>query len=188
MAVEPTTHPDVYEPPRRIEPAVAWIVEGTRVTRDIDAAIPLVFEAYATLVNDDDPLAGPHQERQLVEILRRHTPDQPWWLGYLDTGAHDIVRPDEPRVLLYARWGYVIGQGTPDQALTARAFDPWRGALPDVIFPVDRSFLVSMLWDDDWRCVGGSRALIDDVVAAPGWTARRVEPGQDATPPGHVSF
>ena len=26
---------------------------------------------------------------------------QPWWLGYLDTGADDIVFPDAPKVTLY---------------------------------------------------------------------------------------
>ena len=57
-----------------------------------------------------------------------------------------------------------------------------------MIFPADRSFLVSMLWDDDWRCLGGSAALIEDIVREPAFTARRVEPGQDATPPGHTAF
>jgi hypothetical protein len=29
--------------------------------------------------------------------LKAHTATQPWWLGYLDTGAHDIVFDTAPR-------------------------------------------------------------------------------------------
>jgi hypothetical protein len=57
------------------------------------------------------------------------------------------------------------------------------------MFPVDRSWLVSTLWDDDWICVGGSRALVDAARHHPdlGRRTRQVAPsGEDATPPGHV--
>jgi hypothetical protein len=63
----------------------------------------------------------------------------------------------------------------------------WKSTeLPEVIFPEDRSWLVSFLWDDGWACIGGPQALINDVlddpVLAP--NARRVDTEQDATPPG----
>jgi len=32
-----------------------------------------------------------------VDILKAHTAEQPWWLGYLDTGAHDVVFNTSPR-------------------------------------------------------------------------------------------
>jgi hypothetical protein len=56
------------------------------------------------------------------------------------------------------------------------------------MFPADRSWLVSTLWDDDWTCIGGRTALVESVLHDPelGPRARRVElGGDDATPPGH---
>ncbi len=35
------------------------------------------------------------------------------------------------------------------------------GALPDLFFPADRSWLASALWDDTWTCIGGPAALIE---------------------------
>jgi hypothetical protein len=54
------------------------------------------------------------------------------------------------------------------------------------MFPEDRSWLVSSLWDDDWACIGGPAALIDDLLADPvlAPNVRRVDTRQDATPPG----
>ncbi len=40
-------------------------------------------------------------ERAVVARLVEHTPAQPWWLGYLETGAYDIVFSDVPKVSLY---------------------------------------------------------------------------------------
>jgi hypothetical protein len=54
------------------------------------------------------------------------------------------------------------------------------------MFPADRSWLVSTLWDDDWTCVGGSEELVADLLATPGLTARRVTTDEDCLPPGHV--
>ena len=42
-------------------------------------------------------------------------------------------------------------------------------------------------WDDDWRCIGGSQALIDAILAEPGFEARRVGLDEDAPPPGHTA-
>jgi hypothetical protein len=58
------------------------------------------------------------------------------------------------------------------------------GPLPDLFFPVDRSWLVSALWDDAWTCVGGTDDLIDRLPLDPRVQARRVRLGEDATPPG----
>jgi hypothetical protein len=55
------------------------------------------------------------------------------------------------------------------------------------MFPQDRSWLVTALWDDDWWCVGGSRALVDDLLDQPGLDVREVTVDEDATPPGHES-
>jgi hypothetical protein len=81
----------------------------------------------------------------------------------------------------------------PEQAATWRTEQPvpfWAGRLPNLIFPADRSWLVSTLWDDDWTCVGGSVALVESLLDHPELRsrARRVRPGERATPPGHQAI
>jgi hypothetical protein len=167
---------------------VAWIAGGTFTSLTITAAIPPVFEAYATVVL---PFGGEGQEkhdRAVLALLTEHTADQPWWLGYLDTGADDIVFPDSPMVTLYSEWHYVLVEAGPEQAATWRRTDLgsfWKGALPNLMFPADRSWLVSTLWDDDWTCIGGPAGLVDRFLRHPDLQARRVTLGEDATPPGH---
>jgi hypothetical protein len=178
---------------------IQWIRDGTAVGRQITAAIPPVFADYATLLHADAP--GPRdvrQERQqdlaLVELLRRHTPRARWWLGYLDTGASDIVFWDVPKVMLYTGWRYVLIEAGPEQAATWRPApggqNNWKSTeLPDLIFPEDHAWLVSTLWDDDWSCIGGSEALIADLLEdrVLGPQVCRVSLSEDATPPGHTA-
>jgi hypothetical protein len=101
------------------------------------------------------------------------------------------VFPDAPKVTLYAGWRYVFALAGPDQAATWRPApggqDNWKTTeLPEVMFPKDRSWLVSSLWDDDWASIGGPEALIGDLLGDPvlAPNARRVDTEQDATPPG----
>lgn len=170
---------------------VAWIAEGTSIGRAITAAIPPVFEAYATVVL---PFAGWGQDehdRAVLALLVAQSPEQPWWLGYLDTGADDIVFPDAPKATLYSGWHYVLAEAGPEQAATWRRsgdWSFWKGAMPNLMFPADRSWLVSTLWDDDWTCIGGRAALVDGFLRHPGLEARAVALGQDATPPGHQAL
>lgn len=176
---------------------VDWIMDGTEPGRRITAAIPPMFAAYATLTDAGEPemprnLSLEHrQDLAFVDVLRRHSRDMAWWIGYLDTGASDIVFWDAPKVTLYEGWHYVFVLAGPEQAATWRpalgGHPNWKSTeLPEVIFPEDRSWLVSFRWDDDWACIGGPEALINDVlddpVLAP--NARRVDTQQDATPPG----
>jgi hypothetical protein len=84
-------------------------------------------------------------------------------------------------------WHYVLVKAGPEQALTWRTGhvrDGLTGSLPDLFFPADRSWLVSALWDDTWSCIGGPDALIDALQHNPLANARRVQPNQDALPPG----
>jgi hypothetical protein len=191
---------------------VDWISSGTaHVGRAIASAIPPVFAAYATVVlpTPEDWLDAPAQEvewvgyikeweqtarprhdRALLNVLVDQSVDQPWWLGYLDTGADDIVFPDVPKVTLYSDWRYVLVEAGPQQAATWRQSDArtfWKGALPNLMFPADRSWLVSTLWDDDWTSVGGAEELISALLSDPllGARSRRVNIEEDATPPGH---
>ena len=165
---------------------VAWIAGHTTEGPSVTTAIPPVFDAYATF-HPPDGVGVEANERAVLGELAAHTPEQPWWLGFLDTGAHDIVFPHVPKVSLYWDWPYVLVQAGPQQAL------PWRtghmrgdGSLPDLFFPADRSWLVSALWDDTWTCVGGTAALIAALHHHPLVNARPVGPDDDALPPGHI--
>ncbi|MFD2077759.1 hypothetical protein SAMN05421678_12755 [Actinopolymorpha cephalotaxi] len=165
---------------------VTWIVRGTSVSRTVTAAIPPDFAAYATLLLPQETEEQYERDRALVSLLREQSPDQPWWIGYLDTGADDIVFPDAPKVTMYTGWRYVLVEAGPEQATTWRhqqagAF--WLGSLPNLMFPADRSWLVSTMWDDDRTCVGGPAGLVDRLVRDPVLRGRQVTLDQDATPP-----
>jgi hypothetical protein len=167
---------------------VAWIADGTSAGVTITAAIPEVFEAYATVELPEGGDGQDEHDRAVLALLSEQSPAQPWWLGYLDTGADDIVFPGAPQVTLYAGWSYVLVEAGPEQAATWRRSGPssfWSGALPNLLFPEDRSWLVSTLWDDAWTCIGGPADLIDSFLHHPGLRARPVTVDQDATPPGH---
>ena len=122
---------------------VAWIANGTSTGRTITAAIPPVFDAYATVVL---PYGGEGQEvhdHAVLGLLSEHSAGQPWWLGYLDTGADDIVFPHAPMVTLYSGWHYVLVEAGPEQAATWRRSGPWsfwKGALPNLMFPIARGW------------------------------------------------
>ena len=167
------------------EDDIDWLAGQTTPGDAITTAIPPVFDAYATFYPPDGIETQTH-EHAIVDELVEHTPEQPWWLGYLDTGAHDIVFPHAPKVSLYWDWPYVLVEAGPDQALSWRTghIRDDTGSLPDLFFPADRSWLVSALWDDVWTCIGGPDALIDALRHNVLANARRVQPDQDALPPG----
>ncbi|MFI6823190.1 hypothetical protein ACIBJE_19855 [Micromonospora sp. NPDC050187] len=71
---------------------VDWIAGHTTAGVSITTAIPPIFDAYATTYQADDVTAAAY-EHALIKNLITPTPDQPWWLAYLDTGAHDVVFP-----------------------------------------------------------------------------------------------
>ncbi len=170
---------------------VAWISSGTSVGRTITAGIPPVFEAYARVVFPDSAETWDRHDRAMLALLREQSPDQPWWLGYLDTGADDIVFPDALKVSLYTGWHYVLVEAGPEQAAVWRRSGPgsfWTGPLPNLIFPADRSWLVSTLWDDDWTCIGAPAELVSRFACHPALQARKVAVGEDATPPGHQAL
>jgi hypothetical protein len=164
---------------------VDWIAGQTAHGFSVTTAIPPVFDAYATFHQPENLSTAAH-EQAVVADLARHAAGQPWWLGYLATGAHDVVFSHVPRVTLYWGWHYVIVEAGPGQALDWRTghMRSEAGSLPDLFFPADRSWLVSALWDDTWTCVGGSVDLIDTLRQNPLANARRVQPDQDALPPG----
>ena len=165
---------------------VAWIASGTSMSRAITAAIPPVFDAYATVVLPDSDKEREQRDLAVWALLSEESAGQRWWLGYLDTGVDDIVFPGAPMVTLYAGWHYVLVEAGAEQAATWRRNDPGSyGVLPNLMFPADRSWLVSTLWDDDWSCIGGPAGLVGRFLHHPDLQARPVMLGQDATPPGH---
>lgn len=183
----PGLHPDAPEPPTGSE-VVDWITAATRRDRTIVSAIPPCFARYATVVIPVDDRRRTLADAALVGILQAHTAEQPWWLGYLDTGVAELVDPTAPTVSVYVGWPYRLLAGDPQRALTSRSngdSTPWHSALPELLFPSDRSWLVSTMWDDDWRCVGGPVEIVDALLAHPHLEARAVLPDDDATPPGH---
>ncbi len=109
---------------------------------------PPVFEAYATVVLPERGEGQDAHDQAVLGLLSGQSADQLWWLGYLDTGADDIVFPGAPMVTLYSGWRYVLVEAGPEQAATWRQRDLasfWKGALPNLMFPADRSWLVSTL-------------------------------------------
>jgi hypothetical protein len=187
---------------------IRWIQE-TPLGKSVADAVPPIFEAYATL---EHPLTGDRlteweaahdlqtlvvdawerHEASLLSILIERTEPQPWWLGYLETGSSDVVFPDAPRVEMYAHWPYVLVEAGPDQAAKWRPEVIYE-SLPDLMFPIDHSWLATTLWDDDWMCIGGPRTLIDAVLShsALAERAREINPSMsmdEACPPGHEYF
>lgn len=167
---------------------VAWITANTRPGQTIATAIPPCFAAYATVTVPGSEEDKRVSDEALLASLRAQEPQQPWWLGYLETGVADLIFPNAPRVQLYSAWSYVLVKAGPDQAAIWRTNDdatPWHSALPELMFPLDHSWLVSTLWDDDWRCIGGATSLVQEILQHPRLNAHAVALDEDATPPGH---
>lgn len=134
---------------------VAWINAATGIGRTITATrvCPLHRDRRPRRRNRWPP--GRHG----ADRHRADTLVQSWWLGDLDTGIADVARPDAPRITVYTGWLYVLPREGAREAMTGRRDGysrPWRG----LVFSAGRcSWLVSTLWDDDWRCVCGYAAL-----------------------------
>jgi hypothetical protein len=169
---------------------VAWIQQSTTPGLTITSAIPPLFRAYATIVVPDyDDDGRTEHTRLLFRLLAEQSADQPWWLGYLDTGGDDVVFPTAARVTLYTGWRYVLVLAGPSEAERWRQdrLQSWRAPGPDLVFPGDHSWLLSWLWDDDWRCLGGPDSLVERMSTEPELNVRRVGLHEDATPPGHIA-
>jgi len=141
---------------------VAWIKDATTIGLEITSAIPPVLAAYCTLLLPET-LEGEQRrhDRAVVALLQRGSEPQPWWLGHLEYGVGaEIIFHDVPKVKLYSDWDYVIVQAGREQALGWRESEgpwSWKGALPDLMFPADHSWLFSTLWDDQWAASAGPR-------------------------------
>jgi hypothetical protein len=109
------------------EDEVACINDGVSAGLTITAAVPSTFPAYATLTfrlgleldRDDLRPAEDRFDDAVLSVLSAHMNPQPWWLGFLETGASDVVLDDAPRVRVYG-WNYVLVQAGPHEARTWR--------------------------------------------------------------------
>lgn len=113
------------------------------------------------------------------------------WLSRHGLRGHRFLRRAEGEAWPTNDAGYVLVEAGPEQAGVWRDREHWKSPLPDLIFPADRSWLFSTLWDDDWTCIGGSRRLVDAFLAHPDLRhrAREVDASvKDATPPGHTAI
>jgi hypothetical protein len=160
---------------------VAWIAASTAMSRTITAAVPPVFDAYAVIAEPDTEVGWRQHDLAVAALLGQHSADQAWWLGYLDTGADDVIFPDAPRVRLYYDWNYVLVQAGPGQAASWRSERGMHGVLPELIFPADHSWLASTMWDDDWSCLGGPAGLVKGFLNHPDLQARPVTLREDLT-------
>ena len=81
---------------------------------------------------------------------------------------------------------FVLVEGGPSEAMRWRTghMRSGEGHLPDLFFPVDRSWFVTALWDDHFACIGGSTDLIEALAQEPLAGVRRVSPDEDTAPPG----
>lgn len=121
------------------EDEVAWVNAGVTEGRSITAAVPSIFAAYATLAfpfgleldRDDLRPAEDRFDDAVLSVLSAHTKRQPWWLGFLETGASDVVFDDAPRVRVYG-WNYVLLRAGPHEAQT------WRSDEGSVVHRVTR--------------------------------------------------
>jgi hypothetical protein len=175
---------------------VAWINDGTKETVAITRAVPPGFEAYWTV---DVPYSGESDWSQeeagrfpsaVLDVLAANTESQPWWLGFLNRWMSSDVIFNDVATVTVDNGGYVLGEAGPHEARTWRTAEggPADGRMPDLMFPQDRAWLANWLWDDDWICFGGPRALQRAVLGHPdlGRHARSVGVNDaDATPPGH---
>ncbi|AOT57296.1 hypothetical protein A4G23_00082 [Streptomyces rubrolavendulae] len=127
---------------------------------------------------DEHPAEGPTPPdvaRALVPLLARHTgtPDRCWyglWNGYgrwdFDT-VPTFRTPGRDEVLL---------SGTLAEAVSPLELDEF-AELPDLWWPEDHAWCVGGDVDLVSTYVGGTEALVDDLLAAPELEAHRVAPG-----------
>jgi hypothetical protein len=121
---------------------IAWIEENTSSGLRITSAIPPVFEVYATLElpgTGNQPAASSTEaweqldkdwdrhDAGVLAVLSEHSEPQSWWLGYLDSGATDLIFDGVRRVRFYADWPYVLVETGPEQARAWRD-DCWKGS------------------------------------------------------------
>lgn len=186
---EPTLRFDLLTLVKDPTEATRWIADATRPSMEVTSAIPPVFEAYATITHEyddgdgsDSSIGELNMVRDRVDALLPHlaaaTGDVEIWFGFRYYAAY-YLEDEDGRIDVYEHvFQFATG---PLAALSA-------GMLPELVWPADRSWLLSNLYDDDWSYVGGNASLIRSLQDDPILTARRVQLGEDSIPPGHMAI
>jgi hypothetical protein len=135
---------------------VAWIRDGTSVSRTIRSAIPDGYDVdgLVDLVED-----GGRTESRLLTALGIAA-DEELVAGWIDRDGLMTEAGDEH--LLYATWRYRI-RIVRTAELEGRLHPDVHDDFPDLLFPRDRAWLVSTLWDDTWRSIGASEATAREI-------------------------
>lgn len=178
---------------------IAWVHDGGTETpsNKITVLIPPVYAAYwtvdlpGTAEHPQDEHLARSLDRSIMELLEADTAVQPRWFGYLQRGDRSsLVFPGAPQVML-VNGGVVLIEAGPEQALSwSLDRDVWLddGALPDVMYPTDRTRLTVTGWDDYWMSFGGSEGLVaaflNDALLAD-YTYQVGPDDPDSTPPRH---
>jgi hypothetical protein len=110
-------------------------------------------------------LYGPDAEI-LAGILRdwTATPEDCWFCVSDTYGWLPGPVREGPRVQLPHR-GYLLYQGATEAVLTLPALDSTFGQCPNLWWPADRAWCVASEIDLPWTYIGGSRGLIDAILA-----------------------
>jgi hypothetical protein len=160
------------------------------------SVVPGGFDAYARIDNERAGVLPPGAARGLIAILVRHTPapEVLWlamWNGYgqmhgppamatltavrigadpadaepppppwPDGWMHPPLRPRNVPLLRLPAREYLLYRGGPDQVAG------WMDG-PNLWWPADHSWCVASEIDLPWTYVGGSKTLIDEVLADP---------------------
>ena len=185
----------------------AWLTDRIEPWEQLCAWGPPVFAAAARLFHGDpgdppDPgelmnLEGDlddDQLRTLVEVLARHTTTRGDCFFGLWDGFGDIEGGTPPGFAAAARAAprvripgrtYLLFRGPLADAGVWGAAEltpgwPRRINSPNLMWPADHAWFVATEIDLPWTGVGGSEALVADLLAEPGLDAERAEPGPDA--------
>lgn len=150
---------------------VAWLAGPVDHAADQISLVPPAFASYCQLdLPDGAPGSQVRHDNALVSMLSGAPAAREWWLGYLEYGIGiDLPFDDAPRTNLFS-WNYVLVQAGAEQALNWRASESpiaWKGALPDLIFPVDRSWVLITDWDARWSGIGGPDDLVRSLLDHP---------------------
>jgi hypothetical protein len=187
--------------PMRLEPDVVladWWARRDEPWIQLCTAGPSGFDRYARLFHapadtaeDDVPsfegILPAGLLRRLLVVLARHTqsPDDCFfalWDGYGDLPA---ALASQPRVRIPNR-DYLLFRGRLEEARawpsTGDGSGPFAGTSPNLVWPHDRSWFVATDIDQPWTAIGGTAALIDDVLADPALDA------EPFVPSGHPTY
>jgi hypothetical protein len=139
---------------------------------------PPAFEAYARLQlipadEDSEVDLTRLTTDELRHILPRHTatPDECYYAQWIGSGWEPPIVPE------HATFSVIderTGQSVRDYHLfagTLRDSIRWYGDPPHLMWPADHAWFAAKDVDPDWIGVGGTQALIDEVVAVPGLDA-----------------